>query len=60
MSRTPGSVYGGGFDNFLEAQALPRRNRVVAYLDGLNDDNLKQAIIEKMKETEFAPVKIRF
>ena len=37
----------------------PRRERIVAYLNGLNDDNLKQAIIEKMKETEFAPVKIR-
>ena len=60
MNRRPGDVFGGNFENFLEAQALPRRNRIVAYLNGLNDDNLKQAIIEKMKETEFAPVKIRF
>ena len=60
MNRTPGRIFGGNFDNFLEAQAQPRRERIVAYLDGLNDDNLKRAIIEKMKETEFAPVKIRF
>ena len=30
MNRTPGNVFGRNFDNFLEAQAQPRRQRIVA------------------------------